>query len=75
MRLRIESESRAMVNDYRTQGRRVQVRSLDPAGQPIPGVLGSWRMLDEADLALHHALGTPVSKWLQVRCSDPHGER
>lgn len=71
MRLRIESASGALVNDYRICDQRVQVRSLDPTGQPVPDPLGSWRMLDESDIALHHALRTPVSKWLRVRLGDP----
>ncbi len=75
MRLRIESASGALVNDYRIRGKSVEVRSLTPAGQPIPDSLGSWRMLDESDVALHHTLRTPVSKWLRVRLVDPMRKR
>ncbi len=71
MRLRIESASGALVNDYRIRDKSVEVRSLTPAGQPIPNSLGRWRMLDESDIALHHILHTPVSKWLRVRFVDP----
>ncbi len=71
MRLRIESANGALVNDYRVRGKRVEVRSLTPAGQPVPDVLGSWRQLDESDITLHHSLRTPVSKWLRVRFVDP----
>ena len=67
MRLRIESVDGSAVNDYRIHDGGVQVRLVDPRGQPISGALGSWRRLDEPDIALHHALGTPVSDWLRVR--------
>ena len=69
--MRIEYASGILVNDYRICTQGVQVRSLDPAGQPIRDSLGSWRMLDEGDIALHHALRTPVSRWLRVRFRDP----
>ncbi len=70
MRLRIESANGALVNDYRICGGRVQVRSLDRAGQPIADTLGNWRMLEDGDIVLHHALRTPVSRWLRVRFGD-----
>lgn len=67
MRLRIESRDGVLVNDYRICDGCVQVRSLDPSGEPVFGELGRWRPLDGSDIALHHALGTPVSNWLRVR--------
>ncbi len=67
MRLRIESANGSMVNDYCIFDGRVQVRSLQPSGQPVPGPLGDWKGLDKNDIALHHALRTPVSRWLRVR--------
>ena len=70
MHLRIESANGSIVNDYRVAGHSVQVRSLDCSGQPVRGALGSWRRLDRNDIALHRALGTPVSKWIQVRVGD-----
>ncbi len=70
MRLRIESVDGSLVNDYRICYGSVQVRSLDPSGRPLSGVLGDWRMLDENDIALHEALRTAVSKWLRVRLAD-----
>ncbi len=67
MRLRIESTDGSQVNDYRIRDASVEVRWLNPSGQPIPGALGSWRALDDRDIALHHALGTVLSEWLRVR--------
>ena len=67
MRLRVESTDGSLVNDYRISYGGVQVRSLDPCGRPLSGPLGTWRMLDENDLALHNALRTTVSKWLKIR--------
>ncbi len=75
MRLRIESASGALVNDYRIRGKSVEVRSLTPAGQPTPESLGNWRALDKSDIALHHTLHTQVSKWLRVRFVDPLRKR
>lgn len=67
--LRVEPASESLVNEYRTcADGTVQSRLLDRAAHLYPGPLGSWRMLDDNDIALHHALGTVVSKWLQVRC-------
>ncbi len=66
-RLRVESASGFVVNDYRILDGSVEVRTLVLSGQPFPGPLGRWRELDAADIARHHALETAVSKWLQVR--------
>ncbi len=70
MRLRIESVDGALVNDYRTCDGAVQVKSLDPSGRPVPGPLGSWRVLEKSDIALHHALETAVSSWLRIRLGE-----
>ncbi len=67
MRLRIESANGSLVNDYCIFDGRVQVRSLQPSGRPVPGSLGDWKLLDKNDIALHHALRTPVARWLRVR--------
>ncbi len=62
-RLRIESDGDSPINDYRIREGRVEMRSIDPSGHWA----SDWRMLDRNDLELHNALGTVVSKWLQVR--------
>ncbi len=74
-RLRVESASSFVVNDYRILEGSVQVRTLMLSGQPFPGALGRWRELDPSDIARHHALGTAVSKWLQVRAREGQGMR
>jgi hypothetical protein len=67
MRLRVESGAGLPINDYRITHGYAEMRLLDPAGHRYPGEGSSWRILDESDIALHHALGTVVSKWLRVR--------
>ena len=68
MRLRIESADGSLVNDYRIlRDHALQVRSLDPRGNPIPGKLGKWKRLSENDLGIHRALGTPVATWMKLR--------
>jgi hypothetical protein len=66
-RLRIESVRGSPINDYRIKGGEVEVRVLTTSGHPYPDWSGRWRILDDNDIQLHHALGTIVSKWLQVR--------
>jgi len=72
MQLRIESVSGSPINDYRIKDGQVQVRSLAPAGDPYPGENSAWKILDERDIKLHHALGTVVWEWLQVRMADEY---
>jgi hypothetical protein len=67
MRLRIESVNGSPMNDYRIQEGSVHVRVLEPNGRPYASPLGCWRVLDEEDIQLHHALGTVVSEWLRKR--------
>ena len=67
MRLRIESDRGSPINDYRIRDGDVEVRVLTPSGHPYPDWSGRWRILDDNDIQLHHALGTVVSKWLRVR--------
>ena len=70
MRLRIESVNGSPVNDYRTSHGCVQVRVLDSSGRAFPGERSNWRLLDDNDIQLHHALGTVVSHWLRKRLED-----
>ncbi len=66
--LRVEPPSESLVNEYRIRAAgAVESRLLDLAGRPCSGPLGSWRKLDENELALHDALRTVVWKWMQVR--------
>jgi hypothetical protein len=68
IRLRIESIRGSPINDYRIiENDCVQVRSLDPSGHRYAGWASRWRILDDNEIQLHHALGTVVSKWLRVR--------
>ncbi len=71
MRLRIESVDGALVNDYRTCDGAVQVKSLDPSGRPVPGPLGSWRVLETSHIALHHALETEFRAGLEFDLGRP----
>jgi hypothetical protein len=72
MRLRVESPDGSCANDYRIRDEFVEVRSLEATGQPVSGSLGHWRPMDRDDIALHHALGTAVSQWLQARRGDEY---
>ncbi len=67
MQLRIESVDGSPINDYRIQGEQVEMRALGPSGLPLPGDASHWRALDDNEVAIHHALGTVVSRWLRVR--------
>jgi hypothetical protein len=69
-RLRIESVKGSPVNDYRTIHGSVQLRVLDSSGRALPGDRSRWRLLDDNDIQLHHALGTVVSQWLHKRLQD-----
>jgi hypothetical protein len=62
-RLRIESGSGSPINDYRIREGLVEMRSLDPPHHWA----SDWRTLNRNELELHNALGTVVSKWLQIR--------
>ena len=67
MKLRIESVDGSSINDYRIKQGHVQVRSLASSTHAYRRKGSSWRMLDDNDIQLHHALGTVVSTWLRVR--------
>ncbi len=67
MRLRIESVNGSPINEYRIINHSVEVRAMDPSGRPFPNATSRWRRLIDEDIQMHHALGTVVSKWLQVR--------
>lgn len=67
VRLRIESIGGSPVNEYRIRGDAVEFRVLDPKGRPYGNAGSEWRAVDDCDIQLHHALGTVVSKWLDVR--------
>jgi hypothetical protein len=75
MRLRIESVNGAPINDYRIRDGGVEVRSLEPSGQPYPDATSDWRVLDSSDIQAHRMLRTVVWRWLRVRlgtdASDP----
>lgn len=70
MRLRIESVGGSPVNEYVIRDGQVAVRSLAPSGHAFPDAASDWRILDQNDIRLHHALGTVVSKWLRVRLAE-----
>jgi hypothetical protein len=67
MRLRIESDNGAPINDYRISDCWIEVRSLDPSGHSYPGATSNWRVLDSSDIQAHRMLRTVVWRWLQVR--------
>ena len=71
IRLRIETRGRSPVNEYRIMNGDVEFRLLDQAGRPYPGLAGEWKIMNENEIQLHHALGTVVSKWLQARLESP----
>jgi hypothetical protein len=75
MRLRIESNGTAPTNDYRIVGEHVEFRVLDSSGPSPRRARSGWRVLDESDINLHHALGTVVSKWLQTRLQPGTAQR
>ncbi len=70
MQLRIEIDG-SPINDYRIEHGLIEFRILDPSGRPYPGARSRWRVVDENDLQLHHALGTVVSTWLRARLGTP----
>ena len=70
IQLRIESVNGSPINDYRFHRGHIEVRSLAPSGLPFPGNDSRWRVLDDGDIKIHHALGTAVSEWLRVRFGD-----
>jgi len=72
MKLRIESSHGSPINEYRIQDGRVEFRALDPSGRPYRRHGDEWRLVDEADIELHRALGTVVSEWLDVRLESDH---
>jgi len=75
MRLRIEPVDGSTINDYRIEGGRLEVRTLDSSGQPSLGANSDWRPLDPTDIELHRALDTIVAKWLEVRLEATKAEK
>ena len=73
IQLRIESVNGSPINDYRIKGSHVEMRSLAPSGVPFPGSDSSWRVLDDGEIQIHHALETAVSEWLRVRYESEAG--
>lgn len=67
MRLQIESPEGLPVNEYRLVNGHAEFRVLPPSGCLDRSCTRDWKMLDENDIELHHALRTVVWRWLEVR--------
>lgn len=66
-RLRLEPGDGSQVKEYRIENEIVEVRALDPNGQPDPQSGSDWQQLTPDQLAVHVERNTVVAQWLQRR--------
>ena len=58
------SENGSLMDEYRVRAGRVEVRALDPNGDPYPGY-SEWIALTPEEIRLHFVKKTAVAKWLK----------
>jgi len=68
MQLRLESGNGSPAKEYRVEGGKVDVRTLDPQGRSDRRRTGSvwWRLTPE-QLSIHVERNTVVAQWLERR--------
>jgi len=65
--LRIEPRNSSIVNEYRLNEGRLEMRVRDRSGDLYPAHGTSWRTLTEEELGHHIALNTVVAQWMSSK--------